>query len=98
MKERKEMIDSSKFNWKEEKLYLGTEFLGELIPVMFRIKFSNGDLSADIYNKTRAKENFIKLITEERNTDLRSDLKGESEAIRSSLVSFSTTTLPKLPI
>lgn len=63
------MIDANKFNWKNDKLYLGTEYLGEVIPVMFRIKFANGDLSTDIYNKTRVKENFMNLIMEERNSD-----------------------------
>lgn len=71
------MIDTNKFLWidKGTKLYLGSEFIGEIVEQqskdcnqsLWRIKFSNGDLSLDFYNKTRAQENLIRLTQKERN-------------------------------
>lgn len=68
------MIDGSKFTWKDNKLYLGSEYVGEVFSIeenLWWIKFSNGELSEDYYNETRAKDNLIKLITQERNLEMR---------------------------
>lgn len=58
------MQSYNKYNWKEDKLYLYTNDTGlsvvkDEIPNMWRIKFQEGDLSLDYYNRTRAKDNTV---------------------------------------
>lgn len=47
------------FTWKEDKLYLGTEYIGQIVPTLYQIEWADKVKSTDIYNKTRAKENLL---------------------------------------
>lgn len=67
------MIEYSKYTWKKDKCYLGTEYIGEVkkdhhTPTMFRFIWPDGHESEDYFNKDRAKDNLILLDLRRRNT------------------------------
>lgn len=68
------MISRNNFKYIKNSLFLGTEYIGSVFQGdedCWWIRFSNGDISADFYNITRAKENLITLTIAERNKELR---------------------------
>lgn len=61
------LAEYSEFTWKRNKLYLKDICWGEILPdethpKMWKIRWEgNGEFSTDIWNKTRAKDNFVKM-------------------------------------
>ena len=63
------------FSWKQRQLYRNNKVVAELVasdqllsnpPIqLYKIKFTNRDLSADHYNESRAKDNAITLLLSE---------------------------------
>lgn len=62
------------FNWKDKKLYLGktdtkfSVFNGE--EDIYWVKWPDGQISADFYNLTRAKDNCVKMALSTYNKEL----------------------------
>ena len=71
----------SNLSWEDNKvIFKRKEFGISLVedkeyPSMFWIKYSNGELSKDFYNLSRAKQHAINISLDELNKDLSSDLK-----------------------
>lgn len=66
------MIDSKRFEWKGNELYLGEEYIGRVFPAedcIWWIEWADKTKSVDYYNKARAKDNLIKFTIRDRNME-----------------------------